>query len=121
MPTHATLESHAIRHPINFASKAFIADKYAQTPRGLFDIKFFFAGSAEASHSGAGTSASRESVQDLVRELIEKEDKNSPLSDGEVVDILKERGIDVARRTVTKYRRILNIPPSRQRVHYWQS
>jgi len=93
-----------------------IADKYAQTPRGLFEIKFFFAGSAQADGDGSG--ASRASVQDLVREVIDKEDKRKPLSDGDIVRLLKDRGIHVARRTVTKYRQLMNIPPSRQRIKY---
>jgi len=93
-----------------------IADKYAQTPRGLFEIKFFFAGSAQA--DAQGPTASRASVQDLVREVVDSEDKLRPLSDGEIVDRLKERGVDVARRTVTKYRRLMNIPSARQRMRY---
>lgn len=93
-----------------------ISDKYAQTPRGLFDIKFFFAGSAQANDDGSGSS--RESVQELVREVVDAEDKHSPLSDGGIVRTLKGRGIDVSRRTVTKYRQSMNIPPSRQRVKY---
>jgi len=93
-----------------------IADKYAQTPRGLFDIKFFFAGSARADDDGSGVS--RESVQDLVREAVDNEDKLHPLSDGDIVRILKAKDVDVARRTVTKYRQTMNIPPSRQRIEY---
>ena len=92
-----------------------ISDKYAQTPRGLFEIKFFFAGSAQADDDSG---ASRESVQDLVREVIQNENKRKPLSDGRIVKLLKERDIDVARRTVTKYRQLMNIPPSRQRLEY---
>jgi RNA polymerase sigma-54 factor len=93
-----------------------IADKYAQTPRGLFPIKFFFAGSAQADDDGSGMS--RASVQDLVREVIDREDKRDPLSDGDIVKALKEQGVDVARRTVTKYRQAMEIPPSRQRMQY---
>jgi RNA polymerase sigma-54 factor len=93
-----------------------IAEKYALTPRGLYDIKFFFAGSAQA--EGEGNGASRESVQDLVREVIESEDKRHPLSDGDIVKALKERDVSVARRTVTKYRKLMDIPSSRQRVRY---
>lgn len=93
-----------------------ISDKYVQTPRGLFEIKFFFAGSARADDDGSG--ASRESVQDLVREAVDNEDKHKPLSDGDIVKLLKEKEVDVARRTVTKYRQMMNIPPSRQRIEY---
>jgi RNA polymerase sigma-54 factor len=93
-----------------------IADKYALTPRGLYEIKFFFAGSAQAEADGDG--ASRESVQDLVREVVDSEDKRHPLSDGGIVKALKERGVKVARRTVTKYRKMMDIPSSRDRVRY---
>ena len=93
-----------------------IADKYAQTPRGLFEIKFFFAGSAQADDNGQG--ASRETVKDLVREAVDGEDKLNPLSDGDIVNLLKAKDIDVARRTVTKYRQLMSIPPSRQRIEY---
>jgi RNA polymerase sigma-54 factor len=93
-----------------------IADKYVQTPRGLLEIKFFFSGSAQANDDGSG--ASRQSVQDVVRETVETEDKRKPLSDGEIVDLLKAKGIEVARRTVTKYRQAMRIPPSRQRIQY---
>ncbi|MFH1730308.1 MAG: RNA polymerase sigma-54 factor, partial [Planctomycetota bacterium] len=93
-----------------------ISDKYVDTPRGLFEIRFFFAGRAEA--AGNGSDASRNSVQATVKDLVDSEDKQSPLSDVDIVTALKEKGVDISRRTVTKYRRVLNIPPSRQRVQY---
>ncbi len=93
-----------------------IADKYVQTPRGLFAIRFFFAGRAEAADEGSD--ASRVSVQAIVRDLVDNEDKQSPLSDVDIVNALKEKGVDISRRTVTKYRRLMNVPPSRQRVRY---
>ena len=93
-----------------------ISDKYVETPRGLFAIRFFFAGRAEAADDGSD--ASRESVQDTIRNLVDNEDKASPRSDVDIVSALKEQGIDISRRTVTKYRKIMSIPPSRQRVQY---
>jgi RNA polymerase sigma-54 factor len=93
-----------------------IAGKYVQTPRGLFEIKFFFAGSAHG--DGKQSDVSRASVQDLVREVVSNEDKSNPLSDGDIVKALDEKGVKVARRTVTKYRRQLDIPPSRQRMKF---
>jgi len=93
-----------------------ISDKYVETPRGLFAIRFFFAGRAEAAEDGSD--ASRESVQDTIRNLVDNEDKKSPRSDVDIVNALKEQGIDISRRTVTKYRKIMSIPPSRQRVQY---
>ena len=89
-----------------------IADKYIQTPRGIFPIKFFFTGKVENEN---GEIESRNSVQQRIQEMIDKEDKKKPLSDENIVELLKEQGLDIARRTVTKYRKELNIPSSRQR------
>ncbi len=90
-----------------------ISDKHAQTPRGIVPLKFFFTGGTENEEGGV---ESRLSVKERVRDLIDEEDKHSPLSDDEVAERLKERfGLDIARRTVTKYRKALNIPSSRQR------
>ena len=90
-----------------------ISDKYAQTSRGIVPLKFFFTGGTENEDGGV---ESRLSVKERVRQLIEEEDKGDPLSDDEVAEQLKEKfGLDIARRTVTKYRKALNIPSSRQR------
>ncbi len=112
--------AQAVGVHVSTVSRA-ISDKYVDTPSGLFAIRFFFAGSAQADRApdaSGGLGSSSASVQDLVRELVEKEDKKKPLSDVDILTILKQRGIDVARRTVTKYRRIMNIPSSRQRMRY---
>ncbi|MEM8886017.1 MAG: RNA polymerase factor sigma-54 [Planctomycetota bacterium] len=89
-----------------------IADKWVQTPRGIVPLKFFFTGGAETAD---GETMSRFSVKEKVREIIENEDKKSPLSDEQVAETLKKEGLDIARRTVTKYRKALQIPSSRQR------
>jgi len=89
-----------------------IADKWVQTPRGIVPLKFFFTGGAETAD---GETMSRFSVKEKVREIIENEDKKSPLSDEQVAEQLKKEGLDIARRTVTKYRKALQIPSSRQR------
>jgi RNA polymerase sigma-54 factor len=89
-----------------------IADKWVQTPRGIVPLKYFFTGGAETS---AGETMSRLSVKQRVRDIIEGEDKKNPLSDEQVADVLKQQGLDIARRTVTKYRKALRIPSSRQR------
>ena len=89
-----------------------IADKYVQTPRGIVPLKFFFTGGAETAD---GETLSRLSVKQKVKEIIGNEDKRNPLSDEQVADILKQDGLDIARRTVTKYRKALKIPSSRQR------
>ncbi len=89
-----------------------IADKWAQTPRGIVPLKYFFTGGSETSD---GESLSRMSVKEKVRTIIGGESKTNPLSDEQVADLLKQEGLDIARRTVTKYRKALRIPSSRQR------
>ncbi|NUN50543.1 MAG: RNA polymerase factor sigma-54 [Candidatus Brocadiae bacterium] len=92
-----------------------ISDKYAQTPRGIFPLKFFFSGATEASD---GEDKSRVSVQSRIREMVEGENHANPLSDGDIVDKLKAEGLNIARRTVTKYRKALKIASSRQRKQF---
>jgi RNA polymerase sigma-54 factor len=89
--------------------------KYIQTPQGIHEMKFFFTG---ASQGTDGVVESRTGVRERVRELVEKEEKHHPLSDEEIVDRLKTMGLNIARRTVTKYRKALKIPSSRQRREY---
>jgi RNA polymerase sigma-54 factor len=89
-----------------------IADKWVQTPRGIVPLKYFFTGGAETND---GETMSRLSVKQRVRDIIEAEDRKNPLSDEQVADMLKQQGLDIARRTVTKYRKALKIPSSRQR------
>jgi RNA polymerase sigma-54 factor len=92
-----------------------ISDKYIQTPRGIYPMKFFFTGGIE---SDDGSQVSTKSVQQALQDVLEKEDRRSPLSDEEIVAKLKERGMNISRRTVTKYRKQLSIPSSRQRREY---
>jgi RNA polymerase sigma-54 factor len=89
-----------------------IANKYVQTPYGLFDLKYFFTPGYQTS---SGAILSNTSVKDAIQELISREDSHKPLSDQELVKILGERGIPLARRTVAKYRADLNILPSNLR------
>jgi len=92
-----------------------VANKYMQTPQGLFEMKFFFTPGFQT--EGGGT-MSNTSVKDEIAKLIEREDDAKPLSDQEIVAILKEKGIPIARRTVAKYRNELNILPSNLRKKY---
>jgi RNA polymerase sigma-54 factor len=89
------------------------ANKYMATPRGLFELKYFFTAAIASSEGGEAHSA--EAVRHRIRELIAKEDVDSILSDDKIVEILRGDGIDIARRTVAKYRETLNIPSSVQR------
>jgi len=92
-----------------------VANKYIQTPQGLFEMKYFFTpGFATAS----GGTLSNTSVKDQVAQIVAHEDPNQPLSDQELVALLKEKGIPIARRTITKYRGELNILPSNLRKKF---
>ncbi len=92
-----------------------IAHKYIQTPQGIFDMKFFFTGGFQ---NVDGSMESWEAIRQKLAEIVAKENKANPLSDEEVADKLHASGIAIARRTVTKYRRIMKIPSSRQRKEY---
>ncbi len=92
-----------------------VANKYMQTPQGLFEMKYFFTPGFE---TASGAAMSNTSVKEQISQLIEREDTNKPLSDQEIVAILKEKGIPIARRTVAKYRNELNILPSNLRKKY---
>ncbi|MBW1722498.1 MAG: RNA polymerase factor sigma-54 [Deltaproteobacteria bacterium] len=87
-------------------------NKYVHTPQGVFELKFFF---NSAINCVDGDSVSSESVKEYIRNIIKSEDKANPLSDQEVADMLKKHNINVARRTVAKYRESLGILPSRKR------
>jgi RNA polymerase sigma-54 factor len=89
------------------------SNKYIATTRGLFELKYFFTASIASSSGGEAHSA--EAVRHRIRELIEAETKDAVLSDDKIVEILHEEGVDIARRTVAKYRETLNIPSSVQR------
>ena len=86
--------------------------KYAQTPRGLFELKFFFSGAARTQ---SGDDVSTIAVKQKINDIVKSEDPSKPLSDSAIVDILAKDGIELARRTVAKYRIELNIPSSSAR------
>lgn len=86
--------------------------KYAQTPRGLFELKFFFSGAART-HSGDDVSTM--AVKKRLEDLVKSEDPSKPLSDKDIVELLSKEGVVLARRTVAKYRIELNIPSSSTR------
>ncbi len=90
------------------------SNKYLSTPRGVFEMKFFFSSSIASSEGGAAHSA--ESVRHKIRQLIDAErESEAVLSDDRIVEILKEAGVDIARRTVAKYREAMRIPSSVER------
>ncbi len=89
------------------------ANKYMATPRGLFEFKYFFTAAIASSKGGEAHSA--EAVRHRIRELIEAETVKAIMSDDKIVDVLRAENIDIARRTVAKYRETMNIPSSVQR------
>jgi RNA polymerase sigma-54 factor len=89
--------------------------KYVQTPHGIFELKYFFSAGVTQSD---GSEVSSVAARDEIKRLIESEDVKNPLSDQKIVEILKSRGLDVARRTVAKYRDQLEILPARLRKKY---
>ena len=89
------------------------ANKYMATSRGIFELKYFFTSSINASDGGEAHSA--EAVRHRIRQLIDAESAQDVLSDDTIVDRLREAGIDIARRTVAKYREAMRIPSSVQR------
>lgn len=91
--------------------------KYVHTPQGIYELKYFF--NSGISSSQGGEDLASESVKLKIKELVSKEDPKKPLSDQKLVDLLKKEGIDIARRTVAKYRDVLKILPSSQRKKYF--
>ena len=92
-----------------------VDDKWVQTPRGIFALKRFFGGGTV---NADGDEVAWDTIKQKLLEIIGKEDKQSPLSDEEIVKELGRQGLKVARRTVTKYREALLIPSSRQRKQF---
>ncbi len=87
-------------------------DKFVQTPYGVYELKQFFSSGVEQED---GSEVSTEKARDLLKELVDGESKTKPLSDQQLVELMKEKGIEVARRTVSKYREQLGILPARLR------
>ncbi len=88
------------------------AHKYMHTPRGLYELKYFFSSAVSTAEGG---SCSATAIQAMIRRLVNEENPAKPLSDNRLTQILKDEGIQVARRTVAKYREGMNIPPSHER------
>jgi RNA polymerase sigma-54 factor len=89
------------------------ANKYMATNRGIFELKYFFTASIASADGGEAHSA--ESVRHRIKQMIDAEESNNILSDDTLVERLRAEGVDIARRTVAKYREALRIPSSVQR------
>lgn len=92
-----------------------VAEKYMQTPRGIYPLRMFFSGGTE---STSGEEMSWAAVQAKLKEIVDGEDPRNPWSDDQLVEKLKESGIEIARRTVAKYRQQMSIPPARRRKKF---
>ena len=92
------------------------SNKYIHTPRGTFELKYFFNSGIKRLE---GESVASESVKERIAKIISEEDVRDPLNDGTIAELLKREGIKIARRTVAKYREMLNIPPSHKRRKYY--
>ena len=92
-----------------------IANKFLRTPHGMFPFKYFF---TPGYFGKDGDTVSNTSVKEIIGSIIEQEDSSKPLSDRKIVDLLAEKEIKLARRTVAKYREELGIPPTNLRRRY---
>jgi RNA polymerase sigma-54 factor len=90
-------------------------NKYAYTPQGIFELKYFFNSSINRVHGGVIASTS---VQEKIKQIIENENPKKPYSDSKIVELLKEENINIARRTVAKYRETLKVLPSNKRKQF---
>lgn len=111
-----TLQQVAVRINMHESTVSRVTtNKYVQTPRGVYELKFFFSSSLGTL---SGEEVSAKSAKMKINEIISKEDTKKPLSDQKIADILKKDGLIIARRTVAKYREQLGILPARHRKQY---
>ena len=113
-PLPMTLVADQLGIHVATVSRA-VNEKYMETPRGILPLRMFFSGGTETK---GGDAVSWAAIQAKLKEIIDEEDKSNPLGDDLLVEKLKAKGIDIARRTVAKYRKQLNIPTARQRKQY---
>jgi RNA polymerase sigma-54 factor len=93
-----------------------VTNKYMHSPRGIFEMKYFFGSSIQRT---SGENIASKSVKEEIKQLVSKEDPKKPYSDCEIVELLKQRGIEIARRTVAKYREMMGVLPSSKRKKYF--
>ncbi|HOE58075.1 MAG TPA: RNA polymerase sigma-54 factor, partial [Bacillota bacterium] len=89
--------------------------KYVQTPRGIFEIKYFFKSGVDCQD---GDAISSESIKKMIKSYVSEEDTSKPVSDQNIADLLVQEGYKISRRTVAKYRDELGIPSSSKRKRY---
>ncbi|MBC7773429.1 MAG: RNA polymerase factor sigma-54 [Pyrinomonadaceae bacterium] len=110
-PLPMTLVAEQLGIHVATVSRA-VADKYVMTPRGVVPLRGFFTGGTQ---NESGEDVSWDAVKSALKEVIESEDKSKPFSDDDLADEVKKRGVEIARRTVAKYRSQLGIPSARLR------
>ena len=93
-----------------------VAGKYAQAPHGIFPLRMFFSGGTT---SADGEDASWNAVRAKLKEVIDAEDKSKPSNGDQLAEELQKHGINIARRTVAKCRKLMTILPARKRRQYW--
>jgi len=91
-------------------------NKYVHTPQGIYELKFFF---NSAINKTGGDEIASEAVKNHIKQIVASEDPRRPHSDQRIVEILKGQGIEIARRTVAKYREVLGVLPSSKRKKYF--
>ena len=92
-----------------------VSGKYVQTPRGIFPLRMFFSGGTTTAE---GNDVSWDAVRVKLQEIVDNEDKSKPLNDDKLAEAMTKNGIKIARRTVAKYRGLMDIPPARKRKQY---
>jgi RNA polymerase sigma-54 factor len=90
--------------------------KYVHTPQGIFELKYFFNSSIARTE---GEDIASEAVKNHIKLIVGSEDAKNPYSDQKIVELLRTQGIDIARRTVAKYRDVLGVLPSSKRKRYY--
>ncbi|HET6461846.1 MAG TPA: RNA polymerase factor sigma-54 [Syntrophales bacterium] len=93
-----------------------VTNKYMHTPRGIFELKYFFSSRIQKT---SGDAVASKSVKEEIKKLVSAEDPKKPYSDSDIVDLLKKSGISIARRTVAKYREMMGVLPSSKRKKYF--
>jgi RNA polymerase sigma-54 factor len=91
-------------------------NKYVHTPQGIFELKYFFISSIART---GGDDIASEAVKNHIKVLVAAENPKEPYSDQKIVELLKSQGIEIARRTVAKYREVLGVLPSSKRKKYY--
>jgi RNA polymerase sigma-54 factor len=93
-----------------------VTNKYMHTPRGIFELKYFFSSRIQKT---SGDAVASKSVKEEIKKIVSSENPKKPYSDSDIVDLLKKSGIEIARRTVAKYREMMGVLPSSKRKKYF--